>query len=65
MMSKPLFLNIFISRRPGIANFADIIKILTMFIKKVFKDSKKVKRFRSYEPKCSLFSDITKFADFR
>ena len=28
---------------PPIANFADIIKIATMFIKTTFKDSKKLK----------------------
>ena len=38
----------FILRRPEVANFADIIKIVAMFIKKIFKDSKKVKRFRNY-----------------
>ena len=36
--SQPLFLNRFILRRPGVANFADIMKILTMFVKKIFKD---------------------------
>ena len=41
MTSLHLFLNIFVSRRPGVANFADIINILTMFIKKIFEDSKK------------------------
>ena len=29
---------------PGVAIFADIIKIITRFIKKIFKDSRKVKR---------------------
>ena len=28
--------------RPGVAIFVDIIKIITMFIKKIFKDSRKV-----------------------
>ena len=28
---------------PGVANFADIIKIAIMFLKKTFKDSKKLK----------------------
>ena len=32
----------FILRRPGVAIFADITKILTMFIKTILKDSKKV-----------------------
>ena len=35
--------------------FADIIKIVTMFIKKIFKDSKKVKRIRNYVSKCNLY----------
>ena len=35
----------FISRRPRprVANIADIIKIATIFIKKILKDSKKLK----------------------
>ena len=32
-----------ISRRPRIANFADVIKTATIFIKAIFKDSKKLK----------------------
>ena len=40
--------------RAGVANFADIIKILTMFIKQILKGSKKFKSFRSYEPECNL-----------
>ena len=55
MTSKHLFLNVFILRRPGVANFADIIKILTMFIKKIFKDIKNAKRFRYYIPKYNLY----------
>ena len=31
-------------RRPRVANFADIIKIATIFVKTTLKDSKKVKR---------------------
>ena len=38
MTSQPLFQNIFILRRPKVANFADIVKIATMFIKRTFKD---------------------------
>ena len=37
------------------ANFADIIKIATMFIKTVFKDSEKVKRIRNYVLKYNLY----------
>ena len=38
-----LFQNTSLLRRTRVANFNDIIKILTMFIKKTFKDSKKLK----------------------
>ena len=40
--------------RAGVANFADNIEVLTMIIKQIFKESKKVKSFRSYEPECNL-----------
>ena len=40
MTSKPLSQNTFISRKPRGAIFRDIIKIATMFIKEIFKDSK-------------------------
>ena len=33
--------------KPGVAIFADIIKILTMFIKTIIKNSRKVKRIRN------------------
>ena len=52
-MSQPLFKSNFILRRSGVAIFADIIKFVTMFIKKIFKDSGKV------------FLDLAKFAEFR
>ena len=42
MTSLPSFQNTFILRKPRVANFADIIKTITMFIKTIFKDSKKV-----------------------
>ena len=35
--------------------FADIIKIVTMFTKTIFKNSKKVKRTRNYVPKWNLY----------
>ena len=35
------------SGRPRVAIFADIIKIVTIFIKAILKDSKKVKRIRN------------------
>ena len=43
MMSQPLFQNIFILRSSWVANFADIIKIVTMFIKKSLKTQKNLK----------------------
>ena len=42
-------------RRPRVANFDGIIKIAAMFIKTIFKNSKKVKRFRNYVVKCNLY----------
>ena len=41
------FQNIFVSRRPGVAIFADIIKIVTMFIKTTLKDSQKIRGIRN------------------
>ena len=51
MTSWPSFENTFILRMPRPAIFADFIKIATMLIKKIFKDSKKVKRIRNYVSK--------------
>ena len=48
LMSQALFQNTFILRRLRGTNFADIIKIETMFIKTTFKESIKVKRIRNY-----------------
>ena len=42
-------------RRPGLVAFADIIKIVTMFIKTITKDSRKVKRIRNYVSKSNLY----------
>ena len=39
---------------PRVANFAHIIKIVTVFIKKASKDLKKVKRIKTYAVKCNL-----------
>ena len=39
---KPLFQNTFVLRRHSVANFADIMKIATVFIKATFKDSSKI-----------------------
>ena len=44
MMSKYL-----ISRRPRVVIFTEIIKIVTMFIKTIFKDSKKKKKKNRYK----------------
>ena len=55
-------------RRPRVVNFADIIKIATIFIKTTFKDSNKIKRVKNYVVKVqsiSAFLDITKVANFR
>ena len=55
-------------RRPRVVNFADIIKIATIFIKTTFKDSNKIKRVKNYVLKVqsiSAFLDITKVANFR
>ena len=49
------FQNAFILRRAWVAIFGDIIKIVTMFIKTIFKDSRKVKRTRNYVSRCSLY----------
>ena len=40
-----------ILRRPRVTIFADIIKIVTMFIKTIIKDPRKVKRIRNYVSK--------------
>ena len=42
-ISKKLYL-----KRPRVANFPEIIKISTMVIKTISKDSEKVKRIRNY-----------------
>ena len=42
---RTLFQNTFILRRPKVTIFADIIKIVTMYIKTVLKVSKKIKEF--------------------
>ena len=51
------------------AIFTDITKIVTMFTKTIFEDSKKSKRIRNYLPHAmestSVFLDIAKFADFQ
>ena len=44
----------FILRKIRVANFADIIKIVAMFIKTNFEDSNKVRRIRNNILKCNL-----------
>ena len=53
-MLLPLFQNTIILRRPRQAVFGDIVKIVTMFIKIIFKDSKKVKMIGNYVSKWNL-----------
>ena len=48
MTSGPLFQNSLILRSPRVGNFADIIKIATIFIKETFGDSKNMIRIRNY-----------------
>ena len=47
--------NTIILRRPGAAIFANIIKIITRFIKQIFKDPRKAKRIRNCVLKCNLY----------
>ena len=46
-MSQSLFQNTFILRRPRATNFSYIIIIATMIIKRISKDSKKVKELET------------------
>ena len=55
MTSWPLFQQTIVLRRPGVAIFVDIIKIIIRFIKQIFKDSRKVRIIRNYELKCNLY----------
>ena len=48
------FQNNLILRRRGGANFAGIIKIVTMFIKTIIQDLRKVKRIISYVSKSNI-----------
>ena len=50
-----LFRNIFIVKELRAANFADIIKIETMFTKISFQNSKKVERSTTYVSKRNLY----------
>ena len=46
----------FILRMPRVAILTDITKIVTMFIRKILEDSKKVKIIRNYVSKWNLYS---------
>ena len=45
----------FILRRPGVAIFAGIIKLVSMFIKTILKNSGKVLKIRNYVSKSNLY----------
>ena len=47
MTTQPFSHNTFILRRSRVANFVDIIKIVTMFIKATFKDPKKLEELEN------------------
>ena len=47
--------NTIILRKPRLANFVDIIKIATLFIKTTCKDLKKIKGVRNYVLRCNLY----------
>ena len=55
MTSYPLLHNTFNLRRSKVAIFAEIIKIVIIFIKTIFKDSRKLIRNRNYVSKCNLY----------
>ena len=67
MTSQPLYQNTFMLRKPRVAIFADIIKIVAMFIKTMFKDSKKLKELEvMYQMQfISAFLVIGKFDNFK
>ena len=64
MTSESSFQINFILRRPPMANFAEIIKTVTMFIKSTLKNWNKVEWIRNYAIYISFF-DITKVDNFR
>ena len=62
-----LFENTFITKSPGVVNFAGIMKIAIMLINTTFKDLTKVKRIRKKCIKMKflfVFLDLTKIANF-
>ena len=42
-------------KKTWVAIFADIIKIVIIFIKTILKDSRKVRRIRNYESKWNVY----------
>ena len=50
----PFFQDKFVLKKPGAANFADVIKIVAIIIKTAFKDPKKIERTRNYVLTCGL-----------
>ena len=66
MTSQPSFQTAIVLRRPGVAMFADISKIITRFIKINFRDSRKAKKlkFCTKMKSISVFPEITKLANF-
>ena len=66
MTSQPSFQTTIVLRRPGVAIFADISKIITRFIKINSKDSRKAKKLKSCTKmkSISVFPEITKLANF-
>ena len=52
------FQNSLLLRKPGVAIFADIIEIVTMFIKTILKISGKVRRIRNYVSTWNLYRDL-------
>ena len=67
LMWQPLYGNVFILRRPAIANFANIIKILTIIKKNLLRIKKGYKNWILCVQiqSMSVFLGIAKFADFR
>ena len=47
-VTSETFQNTFILKRPRVVIFADIIKVVIIFIKTIFKTQKKIKRIRNY-----------------
>ena len=55
IMTSHTYFKILYFKRPGVAIFAEIIKIVTMIIKTIIRDSGKVKIIRNYVSKYDLY----------